>query len=62
VAVATYLIGYNWQAASYYASTGWQNNDFTANATLLQRLSAELAKPKYLHAGGKNLLKGYPAN
>ena len=39
--------------------SGWKNNDFTASDTLMQRLVAELHKPRYLHAGDKALLKDY---
>jgi acetyl esterase/lipase len=54
-----HLISYDWSRASYFAQTGWKNNDFTISNTLMQRLAAELRKPKYLHAGDKTLLKDY---
>ncbi len=54
-----HLISYDWSRASYFAQTGWKNNDFTVSDALLQRLAAELRKPKYLHAGDKTLLKDY---
>jgi acetyl esterase len=54
-----HLISYDWTRASYFAQTGWKNNDFTASPALLERLVAELRKPQYLHAGDKALLKDY---
>jgi hypothetical protein len=52
-----HYINYDWTKASYYASSGWKNNDLTASAFLLQRYVAEIGKPKYLHASEKSLLK-----
>ncbi len=54
-----HLISYDWSRASYFAETGWKNNDFTVSGALLQRLVAELRRPQYLHAGDKILLKDY---
>jgi acetyl esterase/lipase len=54
-----HLISYDWTRASYYAQTGWKNNDFTASPALLEKLMAELRKPQYLHANDKALLKDY---
>ncbi|MDI9434042.1 MAG: alpha/beta hydrolase fold domain-containing protein [Planctomycetota bacterium] len=54
-----HLISYDWSCASYFAQTGWKNNDFTVSPLLMERLVAELRKPQYLHAGDKALLKDY---
>jgi hypothetical protein len=54
-----HLISYDWSLASYYAQSGWKNNDFTASPLIMQKLVEELRKPQYLHAGDKSLLKGY---
>jgi acetyl esterase len=54
-----HLISYDWTRASYFAQTGWKNNDFTTSPALLEKLVAELRKPQYLHAGDKALLKDY---
>ncbi|RPJ34271.1 MAG: alpha/beta hydrolase [Planctomycetaceae bacterium] len=54
-----HLISYDWSRASYFAETGWKNNDFTVSPAMLQKLVAELRKPPYLHAGDKGLLKHY---
>jgi hypothetical protein len=54
-----HLISYDWTRATYFAQTGWKNNDFTANPALLEKLVAELRKPQYLHANDKALLKDY---
>jgi len=56
-----HLISYDWTRASYFAQTGWKNNDFTANPTLLNRLIEELKKPRYLHASERGKLAGYEA-
>jgi outer membrane protein assembly factor BamB len=53
-----HLIGYDWSRASYFAQTGWKNNDFTASLVLPQKLVAELQTPRYLHASDKALLRG----
>lgn len=53
-----HLISYDWTRASYFAQTGWKNNDFTANPTLLDRLIEELKKPRYLHASEVEKLAG----
>ena len=52
-----HYINYDWTKASYYASTGWKNNDMTLSASLSAQYKSELAKPKYLHAGELHLLK-----
>ena len=52
-----HYINYDWTKASYYAATGWQNNDITLNASLSSQYKFEIAKPKYLHAGELHLLK-----
>jgi hypothetical protein len=49
-------INYDWTKASYYASSGWQNNDLTASTSLAAQYAAELSKPKYLHANELGLL------
>ena len=54
-----HYINYDWLQASYYASTGWKNNDLTVSAMLSQLYAAEIARPKYLHAGQQQLLKDY---
>jgi len=54
-----HLISYDWSRSAYFAETGWKNNDFTVSDILMQRLAAELAKPKYLHANDKTSLNGY---
>jgi acetyl esterase/lipase len=54
-----HLISYDWSRASYFAQTGWKNNDFTASPALLEKLVAELRRPQYLHTGDKALLKDY---
>jgi acetyl esterase/lipase len=54
-----HLISFDWTRSSYYVQSGWKNNDFTASDTLMQRLIAELHKPRYLHANDKALLKDY---
>jgi hypothetical protein len=55
-----HLISYDWTQASYYAQSGWMNNDLTASPVVLQKLIDELRKPQYLHAADKTLLKDYP--
>ena len=52
-------IDYDWTKASYYASTGWKNNDLAANSVLAAQYGAEIAKSKYLHSGERALLKDY---
>jgi hypothetical protein len=54
-----HLISYDWMRATYFAQTGWKNNDFTASPALLEKLVAELRRPQYLHTGDKALLKDY---
>ena len=54
-----HLISFDWTRSSYYVQSGWKNNDFTANDNLMQRLVAELRKPRYLHANAKALLRDY---
>jgi len=54
-----HLISFDWTRSSYYVQSGWKNNDFTASDALMQRLVAELRKPRYLHANDKTLLKDY---
>ena len=54
-----HLISYDWSRASYFAETGWKNNDFTASPVIMQKLVEELRKPKYLHANDKALLRNY---
>ena len=55
-----HLISYDWTRASYFAQQGWKNNDLTASPALLEKLVAELKKPRYLHSDGKSLLRDYP--
>lgn len=52
-----HYINYDWGKASYYASTGWKNNDLTLSAHVSAQYMSELSKPKYLHAGELGLLK-----
>ena len=52
-----HYINYDWTKASYYASTGWQNNDITLNASLASQYAQEIGKATYLHAGELHLLK-----
>ena len=52
-----HYINYDWSKAGYYAASGWKNNDLSASASLGGLYVAELAKPKYLHAGELALLK-----
>ncbi len=54
-----HYINYDWTVASYYASSGWQNNDLTASTMLAGRYTTELGKAKYLHGGETSLLKDY---
>lgn len=54
-----HYVNYDWTQGSYYASQGWKNNDLLVAGGLIPLYLAELAKPKYLHAGEKNLLKDY---
>jgi acetyl esterase/lipase len=56
-----HLISYNWTQSSYFAQSGWKNNEFTANADLLRRLIEELRQPRYLHSGEKEKLAAYAA-
>jgi hypothetical protein len=52
-----HYINYDWTKASYYASTGWQNNDMTLSAQVSAQYKSEIGKPKYLHADELHLLK-----
>jgi len=52
-------VTYDWTQGSYYASQGWKNNDLAVSGPMVAQYAAELAKPKYLHAGEKSLLKDY---
>lgn len=52
-----HYINYDWTKASYYAASGWKNNDLTANAALSAKYVQELGKAKYLHANEVGLLK-----
>lgn len=54
-----HYINYDWTTAGYYASSGWENNDLTASASVSAMYVAELGKARYLHAGEVGLLKGY---
>lgn len=51
-----HYINYDWTKASYYAATGWKNNDITLSAQLSAQYKLELSKPKYLHAGELGVL------
>ncbi|MBI4539365.1 MAG: hypothetical protein HY704_07650 [Gemmatimonadetes bacterium] len=42
-----HLTSYDWPRSSYYAQSGWKNNDLSADAALFQKLVAELGKPRY---------------
>ena len=57
-----HLVSYDWTKSSYYLASGWKNNDFTASSVIMQRLVQELAKPAYLHATEKSLLKDFGAH
>jgi hypothetical protein len=52
-----HYINYDWTKASYYAASGWKNNDMTLSALVSLQYKAELTKPKYMHANEVNLLK-----
>ncbi|MGQ0702558.1 MAG: hypothetical protein ACT4PM_05430 [Gemmatimonadales bacterium] len=52
-------INVDWTISSYYAESGWKNNDLSVNPSLAAKYQAELLKPKYLHAGELSLLKDY---
>ena len=54
-----HYINYDWTKASYYASSGWKNNDLTASPAVSLQFVAELARATYLHSGEVDLLKGY---
>lgn len=54
-----HYINYDWSKASYYASSGWKNNDLSLSVAASALFKAELAKPKYLHAGGLSQLNGW---
>jgi hypothetical protein len=54
-----HYINYDWTKASYYASSGWKNNDLSASASLAAQYVSELARARYLHAGEVALLKDY---
>lgn len=51
-----HYINYDWTKASYYASSGWKNNDLTLSASVSVQYKSELGKAKYLHAGELHLL------
>lgn len=52
-------INFDWTISSYYVASGWKNNDMSQSPSLATRYAAELAKPKYLHAGAISLLKDF---
>ena len=54
-----HLISYDWSKAGFYQESGWRNNDLTANADLLKKLTGELSQSRYLHAPRKDLLHDY---
>lgn len=54
-----HYVNYDWTKASYYAASGWRNNDLTASASLSAQYVTEVAKPVYLHANELSLLKGW---
>jgi hypothetical protein len=54
-----HYINYDWEQAAYYVASGWKNNDLSAAPAIASLYSAELAKPKYLHAGETAKLKDY---
>jgi hypothetical protein len=54
-----HLISFDWTRSSFYVQNGWKNNDFTASDILMQRLIAELRRPRYLHTSDRALLKDY---
>ena len=54
-----HFISYDWSQASYYAESGWKNNDLAASPYLASRYIDEISKPQYLHAQEKSLLKDY---
>jgi len=51
-----HYVNYDWTKASYYAASGWKNNDLTLSASVSVQYKSELAKAKYLHAGELQLL------
>jgi hypothetical protein len=51
-----HYVNYDWTKASYYAASGWKNNDLTLSASVSAQYKSELAKAKYLHAGELQLL------
>jgi hypothetical protein len=52
-------VNFDWTISSYYVASGWKNNDMSQSAFLAGSYAAELAKPKYLHAGELALLKDF---
>jgi hypothetical protein len=54
-----HLITFDWSGTSNFDGQG-KNNDITVSPFVLGQWQAELAKPKYLHAGEQNLLKDWP--
>jgi acetyl esterase/lipase len=51
-----HLVSFDWPRSRSSAENGWKNNDFAASPVILQKLVAELKKPRYLHAGDMRLL------
>jgi hypothetical protein len=51
-----HYINYDWTKASYYASSGWKNNDLTLSTLVSSQYKGEMAKAKYFHAGELGLL------
>ncbi|NOT09797.1 MAG: hypothetical protein HOP28_16515 [Gemmatimonadales bacterium] len=54
-----HYINYNWLLASYYAVSGWKNNDLSAAPGIISSYLGEVARPKYLHNGEQALLKDF---
>ena len=54
-----HYVNYDWTQASYYASSGWLNNDLSVGPAASGPYVAELGKAKYLHASEVALLKDY---
>lgn len=52
-----HYINYNWPKSSYYASSGWKNNDLAMSGSLAAQYVAKLGEPAFLHAGELGLLK-----
>jgi hypothetical protein len=52
-------VNFDWTLSSYYVASGWKNNDMSQSPFVATSYAAELANPKYLHAGELALLKDF---